>query len=395
MASTTTNNSLFQTVYGWTDPFLPESLDWLVFLIAGSSIALFIVNSLMILTMIYIYMERRLIGRFQSRIGPNRVGPFGLFQPLADGIKILTKEDIVPSGADRWVFNLAPVVMFSPVLLALAVIPFGENAFLADINVGLLYFIALSTITTLAMFMAGWASGNRYALFGSMRAVAQLISYEIPVVLSVVGILIMVGSLSLVKIVDEQRIPFILLQPMGFLIFLIGASAELNRTPFDLMEAESEIVAGFHTEYSGMKFGMFYMAEFSGVLVTSAVMATLFLKGWEGPFLPSPVWFLIKVFFLAYIMIWIRATLPRLRIDQVLSFAWKILFPLSLINIFATAVEVWLWPDPTTVQLWAMVTINMLVAAVSFIAVSNIGKRQDYTKKNVAKSTTQSAMEAK
>lgn len=393
MPSLLEGNALFRGTYCWLaanegnsgpgpcgealrDGLLPVGWEWVAFFVAGLGIVMLVINVFLLLAMLYTYMERRLLGRFQARLGPNRAGPFGLLQPVADAIKLLTKEDLVPTGADRLVFNIAPIVMIVPLLLVLAVLPFGENSFLANINVGILFVLAVTSVNTLAMFMAGWASGNRYAMFGGMRAVAQLISYEVPVVLSIVGILLYTGSLSMVSIVEAQRIPFILLQPLAFFIFIAGSSAEMNRSPFDLVEAESEIVSGYHTEYSGMKFGMFQLAEFGAVLVTSGVMATLFLKGWEGPVLPSHLWFLIKVFFFAFIMIWLRATLPRLRIDQVMDFAWKFLFPLSLINMFVTAVEVLVWEEPTLAQLWAMVGINLLVAVVGIVAFSFVFKRK-------------------
>ncbi|MDO8750054.1 MAG: NADH-quinone oxidoreductase subunit H, partial [Dehalococcoidia bacterium] len=314
MPSPLEGNALFRGIYCWLaagpgnaqpctpagetvlrDGLLPTGWEWLAYTIAALAIVLLVVNAFMVLATIYTYVERRLLGRFQSRLGPNRAGPFGLLQPIADAIKLLAKEDLVPADADRWVFNLAPVVMVVPVLLVLAVLPFGRSSFVADVNIGILYVVAVTSVSTLAMFMAGFASGNRYAMFGGMRAVAQLISYEIPVVLSIVGVLLLAGSLSLVSIVEAQRIPYILLQPLGFFVFLAGSSAEMNRSPFDLVEAESEIVSGYHTEYSGMKFGVFQLAEFGAVLTTSGIMATLFLKGWEGPVLPSHLWFLIKV----------------------------------------------------------------------------------------------------
>lgn len=364
-----TENTLFRGVYNFLDGFSPA---WVAYLFAGLVIMLILINAIMLLTMLYTYMERRLLGRFQSRLGPNRWGPFGLLQPVADAIKLIAKEDIIPRGADRWVFNIAPVVMFVPTLLILAVIPFGKSSFLADLNIAVLYVFAMGSISTLAIFMAGWASANKYAMFGAMRAVAQLISYEVPVVLSVVGVVLIAGSLSLVSIVEAQRIPFILVQPLGFFLFLVGTSAELNRTPFDLVEADSEIIAGYHTEYSGMKYGLFQVAEFANVLVASGIMATLFFKGWEGPVLPSHLWFLIKVFFIAFLMIWIRATLPRLRIDQVMGFAWKFLFPLSLVNVFITAAEVLAWPQPTLAQLWAMVGINIAVTVTGVAVFSRL-----------------------
>ena len=378
---------------GW----LPAGWEWVAFTIAAFAIVLLLVNVFLVLAMLYTYMERRLLGRFQARLGPNRTGPFGLLQPVADAIKLLTKEDTVPEGADRWVFNLAPIVMIVPVLLVLAVLPFGKDSFLADINIGILFVVAVTSVSTLAMFMAGFASGNRYAMFGGMRAVAQLISYEIPVILSIVGVLLLTGSLSMVRIVEAQQIPFILLQPLAFFIFVAGSSAELNRSPFDLVEAESEIVSGYHTEYSGMKFALFQLAEFGAVLTTSGVIATLFLKGWEGPFLPSHLWFLLKVFFLAFLFIWVRATLPRLRLDQVMAFAWKFLLPLSLINIFVTAVEILLLGDEvvvdsvvirrdfTTSNLWVMAGINFAVALVGIIGFSHMIRKKPQVRQVAAR----------
>ncbi|MEK7777778.1 MAG: NADH-quinone oxidoreductase subunit NuoH [Chloroflexota bacterium] len=391
MPSPLEGNALFRGIYCWLaagngnaqyctpaveshmrDGLLPTGWEWLAFTVAALAIAALVVNAFMVLATIYTYVERRLLGRFQARLGPNRAGPFGLLQPIADAIKLLSKEDLVPADADRWVFNLAPVVMVVPVILVLAVLPFGRHSFVADVNIGILYVVAVTSVSTLAMFMAGFASGNRYAMFGGMRAVAQLISYEIPVVLSIVGVLLLAGSLSLVSIVEAQRIPYILLQPLGFFVFMAGSSAEMNRSPFDLVEAESEIVSGYHTEYSGMKFGVFYLAEFGAVLTTSGIMATLFLKGWEGPVLPSHLWFLIKVFFFAFLFIWVRATLPRLRMDQVMAFAWKFLLPLSLINIFVTAVEVLALDTTKLANLWLMAGINIAVAVVGIVAFSRL-----------------------
>ena len=370
---------------------LPAGLEWLAFMLAGLSIVMLLINSFLLLVMLYTYMERRLLGRFQSRLGPNRTGPLGLLQPVADAIKLLSKEDTIPEGADRWVFNLAPIVMIVPLLMVLAVLPFGRDSFLANINVGILFIFAVTSITTLAMFMAGWASGNRYAMFGGMRAVAQLISYEVPVLLSVVGILLMVGSMSLIDIVEKQQVPFLLIQPLAFFIFVTASSAEMNRSPFDLVEADSEIIAGYHTEYSGMKFGMFQLTEFGAVLVTSGIIATLFLKGWEGPLLPSYIWFLLKVFLLAFMFIWVRATIPRLRIDQVMAFAWKFLIPLSIVNMFVIAFEVLLLGTEVNVDgvihreftaksLWIMGGINWGVMVLGIVTFSQIvSKRTKHT----------------
>jgi NADH-quinone oxidoreductase subunit H len=285
------------------------------------------------------------MARMQARLGPNRAGPLGLLQPVADAIKVLLKEDIVPDKADKIIHWLAPVVAFSPVLMVFAVVPFQNKALLADLNIGVLYVIAISSVSTLGIFMAGWASSNKYSLLGAMRNVAAIVSYEIPVVLAITGVVMIAGSLSLNEIVKAQNIPFILLQPLGFLLFFIGGCAEINRSPFDLMEADSELVAGFHTEFSGMKFAMFYLAEYAEALFLSAIIATLFLGGWRGPILPPWLWFLGKIIAVFLVIVWIRTTVPRVRIDQLMAFAWKFLFPLALINLIITAIEVLAWPD--------------------------------------------------
>jgi NADH-quinone oxidoreductase subunit H len=342
---------------------------WAVVLLDGIIGIVLILSFVITTVMVFIWLERRLIGRFQIRLGPNRAGRFGLLQPVADAIKLLIKEDIVPARGDRWVHWLAPVVVFVPTLMLFAVIPIapayeGANAILADLNIGILYIIAIGTLGIIGIFMAGWASNNKYSLLGAMRAVAQMISYEIPMVLSVIGVLLLVGSLQMGRIVAEQTIPFVLLQPLGFLIYFIGASAELNRSPMDLLEAESEIVAGYHTEYSGIKFALFYLAEYGNALAISAIMATLFLAGWKQPFsqelfiLPPWLWFVVKVFTIFFLIMWIRSTLPRLRVDQLMGFAWKFLFPLALINIFITGIEVLYWPT----SFWALVPINIAIA---------------------------------
>ncbi|MBI4310383.1 MAG: NADH-quinone oxidoreductase subunit NuoH [Chloroflexi bacterium] len=344
-------------------------------------ITVVLLNVFLLLAMFYTYMERRLLGRFQGRIGPNRTGPYGLLQPVADAIKLLTKESIVPRGSDGLLYNLAPVMMVVVVFMVLAVIPLGPSTFVANLNVGVLFIIAITSVNALAVFMAGLSSGNRYAMIGGVRAVAQLISYEVPMVLSIVGVLILAGSLSLIDIVEAQRVPFALVQPLGLFIFVVGASAEMNRPPFDQLEAESEIVAGYHTEYGGMKFGFFYLAEYAAVLTSSGVIATLFLDGWKGPLLPSHIWFLMKVFSLAFLFIWVRATLPRVRIDQTMAFAWKFLLPLSLVNIFVTAGEVLLLGEEvtpgqgialSTSDLWVMAAINIPVSIGGVLAFSRL-----------------------
>lgn len=376
-------NSLYRNIYTFFDGFMPAQLGWLAYFLAGFTVMFLLVNGVLLLAAGMVYAERRLLGRFQVRLGPNRVGPFGLLQPFADIIKLLLKEDVVPRGADVLLFTAAPVMMVAPLFLMVAVIPFGKNSYLANLNVGVLYLVAVTAISTLAVFLGGWATGNKYAMFGAMRAVAQLISYEVPLVLALVGVVLLAGSMSLVQVVEAQRLPFLLLQPLGFFVFFAATSAELNRTPFDLMEAESEIIAGYHIEYTGMRFGLFQLAEFGGVVVSSAVMATLFLRGWENPFvpqgwvqvLPSHLWFVLKTLFFVFLFIWVRATWPRLRIDQVMGFAWKVLLPLALINLVVTGVEVWIWPRPTTAQLWGMVLINWVVAGVCLVGFSALMER--------------------
>jgi len=360
---------LFGWLRGLFDGTITTLPSWAVVLLDGIIGIILILSFFTTTVMIFIWLERRLVGRFQIRLGPNRAGRFGLLQPVADAIKVLIKEDIVPARGDKWVHWLAPVVVFVPALMLFAVIPIaptydGANAILADLNIGILYIIAIGTLGIIGIFMAGWASNNKYSLVGAMRAVAQMISYEIPMVLSIIGVLLMVGSLQMGRIVAEQSIPFILLQPLGFLIYFIGASAELNRCPMDLLEAESEIVAGYHTEYSGIKFSLFYLAEYGNALAVSAIIATLFLAGWKQPFsqeffiLPPWLWFVIKLFTVFFVIMWIRSTLPRLRVDQLMGFAWKFLLPLALINIFITGIEVLFWPT----SLWALVPINIAIA---------------------------------
>ncbi len=318
-----------------------------------------------------IYIERRGMGRMQSRLGPNRTGPFGALQPVADAIKVLLKENIVPAVADKPVHWLAPVIAFFPVLLIFAVIPFQNGAILADLNIGILYVVAVASVSTVGVFMAGWGSSNKYALLGAMRNVAAVVSYEIPLALSVVGVVLVAGSLSMNQIVVQQNIPFILLQPLGFLIFFAAGCAEINRSPFDLMEADSELTAGFHTEYSGMKFAMFYLVEYAEAIALSAIITTLFLSGWKGPLLPPWLWFIIKVLIVFFVMVWTRTTLPRVRIDQLMALAWKFLLPLALLNLFITAIQVLVWPDGLP---WIAVVINIAIMGVLVLILSRFFK---------------------
>jgi NADH-quinone oxidoreductase subunit H len=359
--------TLIEAFYKWLLKYLPQ---WAAYLIPGIVGMLIMVVFVLIMVMAFIYIERRGLGRFQIRMGPNRVGPFGLLQPVADAIKVLLKEDIIPAKADKLVFTLAPMVNFIPILLIFAVIPFQGNAILTDLNIGVLYIFSISGISILAVFMAGWASNNKYAIIGAMRAVAQMVAYEVPVVLSLVGVILLAGSLSTVAIVEAQKVPFILLQPLGFLIFFIAATAEINRSPFDLLEADSEIVAGYHIEYSGMKFAMFFLAEYGHAVVFSALVTTLFLGGWKGPLLPPFIWFIIKVFVVFWVVFWIRSTLPRLRVDQFSGFAWKALLPLALINIAITGIQLIIWPS---YPLW-LIPVNFVILAILILLWSRFFK---------------------
>ncbi len=317
------------------------------------------------------WIERRGVARLQSRLGPNRAGPFGLLQPIADGIKVLLKENIVPNSADKLVHWLAPVIAFSPVFLVFAVVPFQNGALLADLNIGILYVVAISSVSTVGVFMAGWGSSNKYSLLGAMRNVAAVVSYEIPLVLAVIGVVLVAGSLSLNQIVLAQDIPFILLQPLGFLLFFASGCAEINRSPFDLMEAEQELVAGFHTEYSGMKFAMFFLADWGEAIALSAIITTLFLGGWRGPLLPPWLWFILKTLIVFYVMVWTRGTLPRVRIDQLMALAWKFLFPLALINLFITAIQVLAWPDGLP---WGVIFMNIAIMLILVVLWSKFFK---------------------
>jgi NADH-quinone oxidoreductase subunit H len=293
-------------------------------------------------------MERKVLGHMQVRFGPNRTGPFGLLQPIADGIKLFFKEDIIVPHANRLIYIFAPAVIVITALVSFAVIPFGDSftilgykvdLVVADVNVGLLYLFAISSLGVYGVAMGGWASNNKYSLLGSIRASAQMISYELSLGLSVIGVLMITGSLSTVQIVEAQsKVWFIVYQPLGFIIYLICAVAECSRTPFDLTECDNELVAGYQTEYSSMKFALYYLAEYAHILVVSSLAVTLFFGGWHGPILPPVIWFLIKIFVFIFFFIWVRATVPRFRYDQLMKFGWKVLFPLALLNIMITAV---------------------------------------------------------
>ncbi|MDA8241465.1 MAG: NADH-quinone oxidoreductase subunit NuoH [Nitrospiraceae bacterium] len=284
-----------------------------------------------------IWLERRLLGLWQDRYGPNRVGPFGLLQVLADMIKIFSKEDWIPPFADKPVFIIAPAVIMFTVLMTFAVIPFTRAVHVVDMNIGLLFFLGMSSLGVYSVTLAGWASDSKYSLLGGLRAAAQMLSYEVYMGLSLMGVVMLSGSFNLREIVEAQKgLWFCIPQFLGFAVFLIAGVAETHRLPFDLPEAESELVAGFHSEYSGMKFGMFFVGEYLGITLISAMIATLFFGGWLGPVLPPIIWFLIKMFVFICFFILLRAALPRPRYDQLMSYGWKVLFPLSLLNLVVT-----------------------------------------------------------
>jgi NADH-quinone oxidoreductase subunit H len=328
-------------------------MDWLIGIIVLLIKIGVMLGALLLAASYLVWLERKLLARLQIRLGPNRAGIFGLLQPIADAVKLLTKEDIIPDQADAFIFQLAPAVVAMTALLMFAVVPVGPDLeifghpvpmVITDLNVGLLYVFALSSLGVYGVALGGWSSNSKFALLGGIRGAAQMISYELALGLSLVPVVMLAGSFSLTAIVDAQsRIPFVVLQPVSFIIFIISAMAESKRIPFDLPEAENELGAGFHTEYSGMRFGLFFLGEYVHIQVLGALIAVFFLGGWHGPFLPPPVWLLLKIFVVALIMIWIRGTLPRLRYDQLMALGWKVLIPAALINIVLTgAVMLWM-----------------------------------------------------
>ena len=324
---------------GWGIPWIVPRL--VVMLVVVSIIILFISVSAMFL----IWWERKISAHIQARFGPMRVGGWhGWAQSIADGVKLLLKEDIIPTRADRPVFILAPMVVFAAALAAYVVIPFGPGLIVEDLNIGILYVIAISSLAVLGIIMAGWSSNNKYAALGALRSAAQAVSYEVPLVISLIGPVLLAGSLSTTKIVEAQRyLWFIVLQPLAFLTYFTCAVAETNRLPFDIPEAESELVAGFHVEYSGMRFAIFFLAEYANMFTVCAIATTVFLGGWRGPLLPPWLWFLLKTFFLLFVMMWLRWTLARVRVDQLMNVAWKVLLPLAFANLGITGLLVWVF----------------------------------------------------
>jgi NADH-quinone oxidoreductase subunit H len=367
-----TGDQIFVLLQHWLVGFLPVALQPAAGVLLG---VLAIVCLFPALFALAVWMERKGLGRIQNRLGPNRVGPFGLLQPIADAIKSLTKEDIVPKSADAAVHFLAPVVLVVAVFMGFAVLPMGRNMVLVDLDAGLLFYFAMGASTELAVFMAGWSSRNKYSLLGAMRAVAQMISYEVVLLLSSVAVVMISGSLSLTKIVEAQNhytwgLPhWYIFTPWGcagFVMYAIAATAETNRSPFDLPEGESELVAGYHTEYSGFKFALFFLGEYLAMFSISGLGTTLFLGGWSAPFswlgwVPSWIWFFSKLMLSIFVFIWMRGTLPRLRQDQLMNFAWKFVLPMCLLNLLVAGLWRFMgggWPR------WAVCSAILVLAYV-------------------------------
>jgi NADH-quinone oxidoreductase subunit H len=314
-----------------------------------STIKIGVVIGVLLLVIAYlIWVERKVMAHMQVRMGPMRVGWHGLLQPIADGLKLILKEDIIPANASKILFIASPAIAMVPALLSIAVIPFGDtisimgvsiDMVITDVNIGILFILAVSSVGVYGILLGGWSSNNKYSLLGGLRSSAQMISYELSMGLSLIGVIMMTESLSLVDTVNAQAgLWFVVLQPVAFVVYAISAIAETNRCPFDLPEAETELVSGFHTEYSSMKFALFFMAEYANIITVSAVGVTFFFGGWRGPFLPPVVWFLIKMALCIFFFVWLRSTFPRFRIDQLMQFAWKVLLPVAVVNVLITGV---------------------------------------------------------
>jgi NADH-quinone oxidoreductase subunit H len=371
-------DQIFVLLRNWLIGFLPAALRPAAGVLLAVIAIVCVFPGLFALTTVF---ERKGLGRMQNRLGPNRVGPFGFFQPVADGIKALVKEDVVPFHADKVVHFLAPLVLVVTVFMGFAVLPMGRNMALVDMDAGVLFFFAMGAATEISVFMAGWSSRNKYSFLGAMRAIAQMISYEIVLLLSAVSVVMIAGSLSLPRIVDAQNsysgiFPhWYIFTPWGLaacIMFAIAATAETNRSPFDLPEGESELVAGYHTEYSGFKFALFFLGEYLAMFSISGMGATLFLGGWSAPFsfltwIPSWIWFFSKVMAAIFVFIWMRGTLPRLRQDQLMNFAWKFVLPFTLLNLLVTALWRFLgegWPR------WVICTV---ILAAAFVLMGRTG----------------------
>ena len=354
----------------WLDGWLGEH--WISYAVTALLGALGVLNVVGLALLALIWIERRLIGRMQIRRGPNRVGPYGLFQPVADAIKLIQKEVLIPDGADRWIFFLPPVLIFIPMIAAWGPLPWAERMTYLDLHVGVLYLIAISSLNTFVLFLAGWSSNNHYALLGSMRTVAMMISYEIPLSIALLAVVLMTGSMQLSEIVAWQSTHnawLIALLPIALIAYFFSSTAELNRTPNDIAEAESEIVAGYHTEYSGMKFGLFYAVELGNALLVSALVATFFFGGWTlfglEEWVPGYLILLAKISAAYFVLVWLRGTLPRFRLDQLMRFAWQYLIPLSLFNVLLVAIEVSLfarWDVEGIVSLSLFAVVNWAAA---------------------------------
>ncbi|MFN3706077.1 MAG: NADH-quinone oxidoreductase subunit NuoH [Thermoflexales bacterium] len=378
---------LIRSIFGFS-PFLAELI---TMGLAAVVLATFAALSFMGLT----YVERKVVARIQDRIGPNQAGPFGLLQPIADGIKMFTKEDTTPAAADRWVYNLAPLVIAVFALTTYAVLPFAPGVVGTNLNVGVFFVLAIGSGSIIAILMAGWGSNNKYALLGAFRTVAQLVGYEVPMLLNLLPVVMLTGSMSLIDIVNHQTtldgnpgIPHIIYLPLSALVFLISGVAETGRSPFDLLEAESEIVAGFHTEYSGMKFALFFLGEYVNALAVSFVFATLFLGGYAGPILPPYIWLLLKAALVFFVLMWLRGTLPRVRIDQMHNLNWKFLVPMSIVNLVLVMLALKLFPASAAaqaasggvlvspgVQAVILMLINLAVLLVSLSLVGRAARR--------------------
>ena len=378
-----TLDQVFVLLQHWLVGFLPAVLQPVAGVLLSVVVIIVLFPALFALTTV---LERKGLGRIQNRIGPNRVGPFGILQPVADGIKSLTKEDIVPLSADAAVHFLAPVLLVVAVFMGFAVLPMGRNMVLVDMDAGLLFFFAMGASTELSVFMAGWSSRNKYSLLGAMRAVAQMISYEVVLLMSSAAVVMISGSLSLTKIVEAQNqytwgLPhWYIFTPWGlagFVMFAIAATAETNRSPFDLPEGESELVAGYHTEYSGFKFALFFLGEYLAMFSISGLGTTLFLGGWSAPFsflgwVPSWIWFFSKLLLSICVFIWLRGTLPRLRQDQLMNFAWKFVLPMTLLNLMVTALWRFLGEG------WERWVFCSAILMLAYVAMGRIGMRSGH-----------------
>lgn len=332
---------LFKNIYLWGENLfanwgIPHSVFELLSMLV---VAVIVIAFMSISVLFLVWWERKVSGHMQSRFGPMRTGWHGWLQTIIDAIKLILKEDTTPETADKIGFFIAPIIVFVSAFMAYICIPFGKGLIVKDLNIGILYILAITTFTVIGLLTAGWCSNNKFSVLGGFRSAAQIISYEVPLTLSILGVVILSQTLSMQSIVNSQKHIwewYIFRQPVGFLIYIVAAIAEINRVPFDIPEAEQELVAGFNIEYSGMKFAMFFFAEFANLFLVSAIATTLFLGGWNGPLLPSWIWFFIKSFFLVFVIMWFKWTFPRLRVDQLMGFAWKFLLPLAFINLILT-----------------------------------------------------------